>query len=100
MNAELLETGRLEREAEFLQAVGQPTRLRILRLLVGGPRCVCDIQQAIGGEQSNVSKHLAILKRAGILRAERQGIRVAYRLSNPEAVCLLECAERAIAPTG
>lgn len=92
-----LETERLEREGELLQVLGQPTRLKILGLLVSGPRCVCDIQVAIGEEQSNVSKHLGILRRAGILRAERQGIRVAYRLSNPDVIRLLECAERAIA---
>lgn len=69
-----------EAQAEFLQAVGQATRLRILEVLADGERCVCEIYQAIGEEQSNVSKHLAILRRVGILAARREGGRVVYRL--------------------
>lgn len=64
---------RHEAQAEFLQAVGQATRLRILEVLADGERCVCDIQAAIGEQQSNVSKHLAILRRSGVLTAHREG---------------------------
>ncbi|MBI4572244.1 MAG: helix-turn-helix transcriptional regulator [candidate division NC10 bacterium] len=71
-----------EIQADFLQAVGQATRLRILEVLAGGERCVCDIQVAVGEQQSNVSKHLAILRRSGILTARREGGRVIYRLRN------------------
>jgi len=73
---------RHEAQAEFLQAVGQATRLRILEVLAKGERCVCDIQVEIGQQQSNVSKHLAILRRSGILTARREGGRVLYRLRN------------------
>jgi ArsR family transcriptional regulator len=73
---------RHEAQAEFLQAVGQATRLRILEVLADGERCVCDIQVAIGQQQSNVSKHLAILRRSGILTAHREGGRILYRLRN------------------
>ena len=69
-----------EVQADFLQAVGQATRLRILEVLAGGERCVCDIQAAVGEQQSNVSKHLAILRRSGILTARREGGRVIYRI--------------------
>ncbi len=71
---------RHEVQAEFLQAVAQTTRLRILEVLAEGERCVCNIYQAIGEEQSNVSNHLAVLRRAGILAARREGGRVVYRL--------------------
>lgn len=73
---------RHEAQAEFLQAVGQATRLRILEVLAEGERCVCDIQVAVEQQQSNVSKHLAILRRSGILIAHREGGRVLYRLRN------------------
>ena len=73
---------RHEAQAEFLQAVGQATRLRILEVLAEGERCVCDIQVAVGEQQSNVSKHLAILRNSGILTARREGGRVIYRLRN------------------
>jgi ArsR family transcriptional regulator len=71
-----------EAQAEFLQAVGQATRLRILEVLADGERCVCDIQVAIGEQQSIVSKHLATLRRSGILTARREGARVIYRIRN------------------
>ena len=71
---------RHEVQAEFLQAVAQMTRLRILEVLAEGERCVCNIYQAIGEEQSNVSNHLAVLRRAGILAARRERGRVVYRL--------------------
>jgi ArsR family transcriptional regulator len=78
-----------EVQADFLQAVGQATRLRILEVLAGGERCVCDIQVAVGEQQSNVSKHLAILRRTRILTARREGGRVLYRIRDgriPEAL--------------
>ena len=71
---------RHEAQAAFLQAVGQATRLRILEVLADGERCVCDIQMAVGEQQSNVSKHLAILRKSGILAARREGGRVIYRI--------------------
>jgi ArsR family transcriptional regulator len=72
--------GRHEVQAEFLRAVGQTTRLRILEVLAEGERCVCNIYQAIGAEQSNVSNHLAILRRTGVVAARREDGRVVYRL--------------------
>ncbi len=71
-----------EAQAEFLQAMGQATRLRILEVLAEGERCVCDIQAAVREQQSNVSKHLAILRRSGIMTARREGGRVIYRIRN------------------
>jgi len=50
--------------------------LKILELLVDGERCVCEIFPAIGGEQSNVSKHLGFLRSQGIVIADRRGMRV------------------------
>ncbi len=79
--------------ADLLKALGQPTRLKILELLVQGERCVCDIFPAIGGEQSNVSKHLGFLRSQGIVVAERRGMRVAYRLADARVGKLLENAE-------
>jgi ArsR family transcriptional regulator len=76
--------------ADLLKALGQPTRLKILELLAGGERCVCEIFPAIQGEQSNTSKHLAFLRSHGIVIAERRGMRVFYRLADKRIVRLLE----------
>ena len=80
-------------KADLLKALGQPTRLKILELLVGGERCVCEIFPAIGGEQSNVSKHLGFLRSQGIVIADRRGMRVFYRLAARKIAKLLEDAE-------
>ena len=80
-------------KADLLKALGQPTRLKILELLVDGERCVCEIFPAIQEEQSNISKHLAFLRGQGIVIAERRGMRVFYRLTDKRVVKLLEDAE-------
>lgn len=83
----------LERRAEFLKAMGQPTRLKILELLREGERCVCDIFPAIGEQQSNVSRHLQFMRRAGVLAARKEGLRVSYRIKDPRIGQLLKTVE-------
>lgn len=78
-----------ENQAQVLKALGQPTRLQILDLLKDGERCVCEIFPAINQEQANVSKHLSILKQAGILESRKDGLRVLYRIKNDEILGLI-----------
>ncbi len=80
----------LERRAEFLKAMGQPTRLKILDLLRDGERSVCDIFPAIGGQQSNISRHLQIMRRAGVLASRKQGLHVLYRIKDAKIQHLLK----------
>ncbi len=86
-------------KADLLKALGQPTRLKILNLLAEGERCVCEIFPAIGGEQSNVSKHLGFLRSQGIVIADRRGMRVFYRLADRKIAKLLEDAETCVKGT-
>jgi ArsR family transcriptional regulator len=51
--------------------IGDRTRASILRLLAGGPHCVCEMASALGEKQNNVSMHLARLREAGLVRAIR-----------------------------
>ena len=83
-------------KADLLKTLGQPTRLKILELLVDGERCVCEIFPAIGGEQSNVSKHLGFLRSQGIVVADRRGMRVFYRLADRRIAKLLDDAENCV----
>ena len=83
-------------KADLLKALGQPTRLKILELLVQGERCVCEIFPAIDEEQSNISKHLSFLRSQGIVIADRRGMRVFYRLADPRIVKLLGDAEACV----
>ncbi len=80
----------LELKANVLKALGQPTRLKILELLRNGERCVCEIFPAIKEEQSNVSRHLALMKAAGILASRKQGQMVHYRVRDPQVFKLLD----------
>jgi ArsR family transcriptional regulator len=80
----------LELKANVLKALGQPTRLKILELLRDGERCVCEIFPAIREEQSNVSRHLALLKATGILTSRKEGQMVHYRVRDPQVFKLLD----------
>ncbi|MCU0302770.1 MAG: metalloregulator ArsR/SmtB family transcription factor [Thermoanaerobaculales bacterium] len=70
----------LGRIAEVLKAMADPTRLKILHSLHHGERCVSDILSSVGGSQANVSKHLSVLKRAGLVDCRREGLNVYYRI--------------------
>ena len=67
-----------------LKAAGDPTRTRILKMLEGGGLCVCQVQAVLGLAPSTVSKHLAILKTAGLVKDQRDGKWIAYALTADE----------------
>jgi len=85
-----------EREAEFFQALGHPLRLRIIGLLRGGGRCACELVPELGVDQSTVVRHLLTLKRAGILKTRKEGVRVIYELADERVLRLLELASEVI----
>ncbi len=62
------------------QCFSDPTRLRLLHLLGGGPLCVCHFQELLGEPQVKISKHLGYLKTRGLVEATREGNWVVYRL--------------------
>jgi ArsR family transcriptional regulator len=72
--------GRMER---LFQALGDATRLRILGLLAAGEVCVCHIYESLRISQPKASRHLAYLRRAGLVTTRRQGLWVYYRLADP-----------------
>lgn len=82
--------------AELLKAAGEPTRLRILNLLRLGSICVCDLQAVLALPQPTVSRHLAQLRHAGLVRDLREGPRVLYSLA-PAASRLLKAFHRFLA---
>ncbi len=77
-----------------MKAVGDPTRTRILKLLGAGGLCVCQVQAVLGLAPSTVSKHLSILKLAGLVEDRRDGRWIEYALTvesrNPHAEPVLE----------
>ncbi len=86
-----------ERAAQFLHALAQPARLRILELIGEGELCGCEIEPHLELDQSTVSRHLQVLRRAGILRARKYGVRVLYRLRHPGVLQVLRDVEALIA---
>lgn len=73
----------LERIADRLKAMADPMRLRILHTLQESELCVTDILTRVGGSQANVSKHLSVLKRVGLVECRREGVNVYYRIEDP-----------------
>jgi len=71
------------RIAEVLKAMADPMRLRLLHELQNGEHCVGELVAAVGGSQANVSKHLAVLKQAGLVRCRRDGLNVYYAIDDP-----------------
>ena len=80
----------LARIADRLKAMADPMRLRILHVLQGGERCVNDILGQVGGSQANVSKHLSVLRRAGLVECRREGVNVYYRIEDPAVFTICE----------
>jgi len=72
---------RLLQLEELFKALADATRLRILRLLMAGEVCVCDIHDTLKIPQAKASRHLAYLRRAGLVTTRREGLWVHYSLS-------------------
>ncbi len=82
---------RYELQADVLKALAHPIRLAILEYLSGEEKCVCHIVEHVGTSQSNISKHLSLMKRAGVLADRKEGLSVYYRLSMPCALNFFQC---------
>ena len=73
---------RIDALAQLFQALGDPTRLRILGLLLTGEVCVCHIHESLRIPQPKASRHLAYLRRSGLVTTRRDGLWIHYRLSD------------------
>ena len=90
---------RLDARAEVIKAMAHPTRLFLVEHLSRGERCVCDLTARVGSDISTVSRHLAILRQAGILASERRGQQIFYRLQTPCVLGFFDCIEGVLHPT-
>ncbi len=71
---------RYEARARIAKALGHPSRLLMLDALADGELCVCELTELVGADQSTVSKHLSVLKQAGIVSDRKEGVMTFYRL--------------------
>ncbi|MGN6368217.1 MAG: ArsR/SmtB family transcription factor [Phycisphaerae bacterium] len=85
-----------ERKAEIIKAVAHPLRVAVVDFLKEGEKCVCEIAGHVGSERSNVSRHLAVMLKAGILRSRKEGLMVFYELRTPCIVNFLNCATQTL----
>jgi ArsR family transcriptional regulator len=70
-----------EARAQIIKAMAHPSRLFIVdELAKNGERCVCELTEMVGADMSTVSRHLAVLKSAGIVEDDKRGSQVYYRL--------------------
>ena len=86
--------------AKVMKALAHPSRLFIVDELSRGERCVCELTEMIGADVSTVSKHLALLKQAGVVIAERRGQQVFYRLRVPCILNFFGCVEAVLEEVG
>lgn len=84
---------RYEEQARIIKALAHASRLMIVEELNNGKRCVSELTDLVGSDTSTVSKHLNVLKNAGLVFIEKQGTTVYYNLRMPCLLDFLNCVE-------
>ena len=82
---------RYQAQAKVHKALAHPTRVFIVEELSRRERCVCELTDLIGVEMPTVSRHLSVLKSAGLLEDEKRGAQVFYRLKTPCVMNFFRC---------
>lgn len=85
-----------ERKVEILKAMAHPVRLAILEKLRAGDMCACVIADMFESDRTTVSKHLAILKKAGLVDDIKEGRNIIYHLKMPCILDVMPCIEKVI----
>jgi len=89
----------LDRRAEVISALAHTSRLIIVEELERGDRSVGELTEAVGSDMSTVSRHLSVLRSAGIVSSTRKGNRIIYHLQTPCITSFFECVQRVIGET-
>jgi DNA-binding transcriptional ArsR family regulator len=84
---------RLKQRARVIKALAHPTRLYIVERLAERPHCVCELAALVAADMSTVSKHLSVLRAAGIVDDEKRGSQVWYSLRVPCILNFFGCIE-------
>ncbi len=83
----------MEAQATVFKALAHPSRIFVVTELAKDERCLCELTEMIGADKSTVSKHLLLLKQAGIIADERRGNMVFYSLNAPCVLNFMSCVE-------
>lgn len=81
-------------KAEFFKTLGHPARIRVLELLSDREHAVSEMLPEVGVEAANLSQHLAVLRRTGLVTTRKEGASVIYRLTSPDVAELLRVARK------
>ena len=81
----------IEQQAKIFKALGHPSRLVMVNALRAGTQCVCELQALVGADMSTVSKHLSVLREAGIVTSQKKGTSIYYSLALPCLDTFLQC---------
>jgi len=81
-------------EAEIFRILGHPVRLKIVCGLIDQDLCVSDIGDCLDEAQPKISQHLALLRAKGIVKAERDGLNIRYRVVHPLVIKIAKVLER------
>ena len=84
---------KIENRSKVFKALGHPSRLLIVEELSRGERCVCQLVELVDADFSTVSKHLTVLKKAGIIEDRKDGKMVIYRLKVPCILRFIDCID-------
>lgn len=93
MQTDIVTRDRFEERAKVVKALAHPSRLLMIDELSRGERCVCELRDLVGHDMSTVSKHLAVLKKAGIVADDKRGKQIYYRLKVPCVLNFFQCIE-------
>jgi ArsR family transcriptional regulator len=85
-----------EGRAKIMKALGHPSRLFMVDELGKQERCVCELTEMVGADVSTISKHLSILKEAGVVDFEKRGTQMYYRLAAPCVLDFLSCLDNMV----
>ncbi len=87
---------RYEARARIVKAMAHPTRLYLVDVLAKDEKCVQELTEKIGADMSTVSRHLGVLKNAGIVESDKRGAQIYYRLRVPCVLNFFDCVESVI----
>ncbi len=85
-----------EKKAKIIKAIAHPSRLMMVDALAKGEKCVCELTDLVGADVSTVSKHLAVMKQAGVVKDRREGKMIIYSLAVPCIVSFFDCVDAVI----
>lgn len=92
----MIDLNLIELESNYLKAIAQPTRLKILYFLKSGEKCQCKIIPFMKEDQSNISRHLTHMRDLGILESRREGVSIYYKIRDRRLFSLLSLVDRMV----